>query len=155
MDTVRPTSGASRRTGSLLVLALAAAVVVPGLAPVTAAGAGAAPAPLVEVVVTSTSEGVAAVTDAVRAAGGTVLDALPLAGGVSAELPAGAVLAPSFTVVDNAPITLASSRSPARDGRPLRSGRPSASAHQPARAPGCSSPWWTPASRRCGTSRAG
>jgi hypothetical protein len=122
MDTVRPTSGASRRTGSLLVLALAAAVVVPGLAPVTAADAGAAPAPLVEVVVTSTSEGVAAVTDAVRAAGGTVLDALPLAGGVSAELPAGAVLAPSFTVVDNAPITLASSEvaSPGRKATAVR-----------------------------------
>jgi serine protease AprX len=122
MDSVRPTSGASRRTGSLLALALAAAVVVPGLAPVTAADAGAAPAPLVEVVVTSTSEGVAAVTDAVRAAGGTVLDALPLAGGVSAELPAGAVLAPSFTVVDNAPITLASSEvaSPGRKATAVR-----------------------------------
>ena len=36
MDSVRPTSGASRRTGSLLALALAAAVVVPGLTPATA-----------------------------------------------------------------------------------------------------------------------
>jgi len=124
MDSVRPTSGASRRTGSLLALALTAAVLVPGLTPATAGGAGTAPAgaPLVEVVVTSTSQGIAAVADAVRAAGGTVLDALPLAGGVSAELPAGAVLAPSFAVAGNAPITLASSKvaSPGREATAVR-----------------------------------
>ena len=110
MDCVRPTTSASRRTGSLLALALTASVVLPGLTPALAAGPAAAPAPMAEVVVTSTTQGVAAVTDAVRAAGGTVLDALPLAGGVSARLPSGTVLAPSFTVVGNAPITLASAK---------------------------------------------
>ena len=48
----------------------------------------------------------AAAADAVRAAGGTVRDALPLVGGVSAELPAQAVLAPAFRVIQDYPITL-------------------------------------------------
>ena len=116
MDSVRPPSSVSRRTGSLLALALVATTVLtPALTPALA-GTSAAPAgssPLVEVIVTSTGQGAAAldaVTDAVLAAGGTVRDALPLISGVSAELPAGAVLAPSFQVVDNAPITLASEK---------------------------------------------
>ncbi|CAN5274449.1 hypothetical protein BH24ACT10_BH24ACT10_01920 [soil metagenome] len=104
MDDVRPAAPAARRTSSLLALALLASTALSALTPTTAASA----APLVEVVVTSTGAGAAAAADAVRAAGGTVRDALPLVGGVSAELPAGAVLAPSFTVVENHPLTLAS-----------------------------------------------
>ena len=92
------------RTGSLLALALAASTALSVLAPASASSS----APLVDVVVTSTSTSVGAVADAVRAAGGVVRDALPLTGGVSASLPADAVLAPSFRVVENAPLSLAS-----------------------------------------------
>ncbi|MCY7365470.1 MAG: S8 family serine peptidase, partial [Frankiaceae bacterium] len=55
---------------------------------------------------------------AVRAAGGTVRDALPLVGGVSAELPEGAVLAPAFRVVENSPLTLASKNGVGKAGDP-------------------------------------
>jgi serine protease AprX len=105
MDTAgRTATTATRgRTGSLLALALAASTALSVLSP-----AAATSAPLVDVVVTSTSSGVGAVADAVRAAGGVVRDALPLTGGVSASLPADAVLAPSFRVVENAPLMLAS-----------------------------------------------
>lgn len=96
---------APRRTAALLALALATT----GLSTVTASGAG-AQAPLVDVVVTSASTGVSGVAEAVRAAGGVVRDALPLAGGVSAQLPSDAVLAPAFTVAGNTPITLASKK---------------------------------------------
>jgi serine protease AprX len=109
MDTVPPpaTTSSRRRAGSLLALALAAATSLSVLSPATAAPS-APSAPLVEVVVSSTSAGVAAAADAVRAAGGVVRDALPLTGGVSASLPSDAVLAPSFSVVQNAPLSLAS-----------------------------------------------
>jgi serine protease AprX len=96
---------APRRTATLLALALAAT----GLSALAPTGAGAR-APLVDVVVTSTSAGVAGAAEAVRAAGGVVRDALPLAGGVSAQLPADAVLAPSFLVADNLPMSLASKK---------------------------------------------
>jgi serine protease AprX len=43
----------------------------------------------------------------VRAGGGTVLDRLSLIGGVSATLPRGRVLAPSYRVVPDAPLTVA------------------------------------------------
>ena len=106
MDTAPRTATAPSRsrTGSLLALALAASTALSVLSPVGASSS----APLVDVVVTSTSSGVGAVADAVRAAGGVVRDALPLTGGVSASLPADAVLAPSFRVVENAPLSLAS-----------------------------------------------
>ena len=94
---------APRRTATLVALAVAATG-LSALAPASAAPAS----PLRDVVVTSSTAGVAAVADAVRAAGGVVREALPLTGGVSAQLPGGAVLAPSFTVVGNAPITLSS-----------------------------------------------
>jgi serine protease AprX len=106
MDTARSTDTTATRgrIGSLLALALAASTALSVLSPSTASSS----APLVDVVVTSSSSGVAAVADAVRAAGGVVRDALPLTGGVSASLPSGAVLAPAFRVVQNAPLTLAS-----------------------------------------------
>ncbi len=69
---------------------------------------------------TSTGAGVAAAADAVRAAGGTVRDALPLVGGVSAELPEGAVLAPSFRVVADYPITLSGKNGAGQDREPHR-----------------------------------
>lgn len=101
MDTART----SARTAPLLGLALAAATLLSTLSPAAAAPVrGAA----LDVVVTSSTAGVAAVADAVRAAGGTVRDLLPLTGGVSADLPAGTVLPPTFRVVENAPLQLAS-----------------------------------------------
>ncbi len=114
MDSVRPATPALRRTGSLLALALLASTALSALTPATAAST----APLVEVVVTSTGAGVAAAADAVRAAGGTVSAALPLVGGVSAELPKGAVLAPAFRVVENSPLTLASKNVVGKAGDP-------------------------------------
>ena len=121
MDTARRTQTATPargRTGPLLALALAATTAVSVLAPAGAASS----AESVEVVVTSTSAGVAAVADAVRAAGGVVRDALPLVGGVSAELPADAVLAPAFRIAPNAPLSLASSEVATlkRDATPIR-----------------------------------
>ena len=107
MDTVRHTTTAAaapRRSGGLLALALAATTALSVLSPAATARS----TPLTDVVVTSTSHSVAEVAAAVRAAGGVVRDLLPLAGGVSAELPAGVVLSPSFLVADNAPLTLAS-----------------------------------------------
>ncbi|MCW2681498.1 MAG: hypothetical protein JWM62_2899 [Frankiales bacterium] len=107
MDTARSTATATPahgRRGPLLALALAAATSLSVLAPAGAASSAAT----IDVVVTSTGTSVAAVAEAVRNAGGVVRDALPLVGGVSAELPADAVLAPSFQVVENHPLTLAS-----------------------------------------------
>ena len=114
MDDVRPAAPAARRTGSLLVLALVASTALSALTPATAAST----APLVDVVVTSTGAGVAAAADAVRAAGGTVRDALPLVGGVSAELPEGAMLAPAFRVVQDYPITLSGRKGAGQDREP-------------------------------------
>lgn len=103
--TARPAKG----TG-LLAIGLVAAT--------CAAGVGAAPladaapaAPLTRVVVSAAgagAQGVSAAAAAVAAAGGTVLDHLPLVEGVSAELPAGTTLAPGFSVVADRPIQLAS-----------------------------------------------
>ncbi len=121
MDTARrtptaiPTTG---RRGPLLALALAASTALSVLAPAGAASSAAT----VDVVVTGTGTSVAAVADAVRAAGGVVRDALPLVTGVSAELPAGAVLAPAFSVVPNAALELASKEVATlkRDASPVR-----------------------------------
>ena len=110
---VRPAAPAAKRTGSLLALALLASTALSTL-PATATST----APLVDVVVTSTGAGVAAAADAVRAAGGTVRDALPLVGGVSAELPEGAVLAPAFRVVADYPITLSGANGVGQDREP-------------------------------------
>ena len=117
MDSARP----ARRPGVLLALALSATAVLSVAAPAAGPAAPAA-GPLRDVVVTSTSASVSAVAEAVRTAGGTVRDALPLAGGVHAALPAGAVLPASFAVVDDAPLSLASGRvaSSAREGTAVR-----------------------------------
>lgn len=104
MDSARPV----RRPGALLALALAATTALSVASPAAAGPSARGDGVLRDVVVTSTSAGVAAVADAVREAGGTVLDTLPLAGGVHAVLPAVAVLAPSYAVVPNTPLTLAS-----------------------------------------------
>ena len=106
MDTARPA-----RRSALLGLALAAATALSVVSPAVAAPPGpAADASPRAVVVTSATAGTAAVAQAVRAAGGTVRDVLPLAGGVHAVLPAGARLAPSYVVADNVPLSLASGR---------------------------------------------
>jgi serine protease AprX len=101
---VRPSRGSA-----LLALGLAAATSLASLAAVPSAAA----APSVElsrVVVAAAGggvSGVAAAAAAVAAAGGTVLDRLPLVGGVSAELPVGSVLAPGLTVVPDREVQLA------------------------------------------------
>jgi serine protease AprX len=92
-----PTQAISR-TAALVAFALAATGVA-------AVPAGSAPA--TRVVVTSLAGDVAGAVRAVEAAGGTVLDRLSLIGGVSASLPAGTVLAPTFRVVPNSSLTVA------------------------------------------------
>ncbi len=90
--------------GALLAMALAGVMTLP-LTPATATSTE----PLGRVVVTSTTDGLAAIGAAVAAAGGRVLDRLPLIGGVTAELPTGTLLAPSFVVVPDRALTLAGS----------------------------------------------
>ena len=111
MDTAR---SASRRPGSALALsvAMAMAMALSVLSPALAAPQADA-GPLVRVVVTSTQHALAGVAAAVQAAGGTVLDALPLVGGVSADLPHDAVLAPSYIVAQDRPMTLEQAAVPA------------------------------------------
>jgi serine protease AprX len=90
---------ADRRTSVLLALALAAAT-----------GLSAAPAQspdLTRVLVTSVAGDISAAASAVAAAGGRVLDTFSLIGGVSAELPAGTVLAPSYRISPDAPLQVA------------------------------------------------
>jgi serine protease AprX len=91
---------AARRGAVLLSLALLSGV----LAVPATASAGSTPA--TRVLVTSATGSVTAAADAVRAAGGRVLDTLSLVGGVSAELPAGTVLAPSYRISPDAPLSL-------------------------------------------------
>jgi len=124
MDTARPT----RRPAALLALALAATTCLSVLVPASAAlgaaqeGAGtAAVARATTVVVTSAAGGVEAAAAAVLAAGGTVLHRLPLVGGVGATLPAGAVLAPSYQVSANLPMSLAGGKDrPSRSASTVR-----------------------------------
>ena len=103
MDTARRTDSAlpaRGRSGPLLALALAATTALSMLAPVAASS----PGPVVHVVVTAAQDGAAGVASAVRAvlaAGGTVDTELPLVGGVSATLPAGAVLPSSYVVAED------------------------------------------------------
>jgi serine protease AprX len=91
-------SQATSRSAALVALALAAS----GLAAVPASSA-----PASRVVVTSLTGDVAGAARAVQAVGGRVLDRLSLIGGVSATLPAGTVLAPTFRVVPDSPLTVA------------------------------------------------
>ena len=109
-----------RRARGMLGLALSAAVMSASLTVAVApASAGAAPAAPTSPAATSVaaggravvtgSGGVEAAAAAVRAVGGTVLDQLPLIGGVSADLPAGAVL-PGFVVAADRPLSVASAR---------------------------------------------
>ncbi|MDP3713704.1 MAG: S8 family serine peptidase, partial [Mycobacteriales bacterium] len=106
-----PTTRTSERSprSALLAVALAGAMALPLAPPV--AGSTTDAAPLARVVVTSATESVSTVARAVVAAGGRVLDRLPLVGGVSAELPAGGVLAPAYLVVPDRALTLAGTAS--------------------------------------------
>ncbi|MDX6197959.1 MAG: serine protease AprX [Actinomycetota bacterium] len=92
-----PTQAISR-TAALLAFALAAT----GVAAVPAASA-----PATRVIVTSIAGDVAGAAQAVQAAGGSVLDRLPLIGGVTASLPAGTVLAPTFRIVPDSQLRVA------------------------------------------------
>ncbi|MEX2291534.1 MAG: S8 family serine peptidase, partial [Mycobacteriales bacterium] len=123
MDTARRTPRAFTSQGRgvpLLALALAASTAVSMLSP--AAAASTRSVALIDVVVTSATHSIAQVAEAVRAAGGTVRGSLPLVGGVSAQLPADAVLAPAFLTAENAPITLAGKKvaSTTRDATAIR-----------------------------------
>src|SRR4051794_15886992 len=84
-----PTQAMSR-TAALLALALATT----GLAAVPAGAT-----PTSRVVVTSLTGDVAAAAQAVQNAGGHVLNRIALIGGVTASLPAGTVLSPTYRVV--------------------------------------------------------
>ncbi len=104
-----------RASAGLLALALAASSAI-ALGPLNQAQA----APPSSVLVTAASGGAAAAAAAVRAAGGTVLHRLSLVGGVSAQLPRGAVLAPTFRVVANAPLQVAKAKDAKEDtGAPV------------------------------------
>ena len=97
------TSFALRRSSILLALTMAAgttAMTVP-------AGASSPALPSAQVIVTSLAGDASAAAAAVRAAGGHVVASLSLIGGVSAQLPTGTVLAPSYRVVPNAPLQVA------------------------------------------------
>jgi serine protease AprX len=94
----RTATQAIPRTAALLAAALA----MTGVAAVPASSAAAS-----RVVVMSVSGDVAGAARAVQAAGGRVLDRLSLIGGVSASLPAGTVLAPTFRVVADSSVQVA------------------------------------------------
>ncbi|MCU1589070.1 MAG: hypothetical protein JWP11_326 [Frankiales bacterium] len=94
----RTPAQAISRTAAMLALALAAS----GLAAVPAGSATAS-----RVVVTSLTGDVAGAARAVEAAGGSVLDRLSLIGGVSASIPAGTLLAPTFRVVPDSSLSVA------------------------------------------------
>ncbi len=104
-----------RRTAGLLALALAATT---GLGTLPVSGGAPAAPELSRVLVTSAAGDVAAAAAAVNAAGGHVLHRLSLVGGVSAELPGGAVLAPSFRVTPDSPLQVAQSKD-GDDGVPV------------------------------------
>ncbi|HVM26720.1 MAG TPA: S8 family serine peptidase [Mycobacteriales bacterium] len=108
-----------RRRAVVLALALAASTAFAPSGALAPASATQPPvAELSRVVVSAVgggAAGVAAAADAVVEVGGRVLDPLPLVGGVSAELPAGAVLAPGLVVAPDRPVEVASS-SPYADG---------------------------------------
>jgi serine protease AprX len=105
------TADARRARGTgLLAAALAATTALATLGAVPSADAQTTSAPLSRAVVGvagAGAEGVHAAAAAVVAAGGTVLDRLPLVGGVSADLPTGSVLAPGLSVVPDRPVQLA------------------------------------------------
>jgi serine protease AprX len=92
-------SGLRRSSGLLALALLATAAPAATAAPVAASS---------RVVVTSLSGDVAAAARAVQQAGGAVLDRIPLIGAVTADLPTGTVLAPSYRVVPNSALTVAS-----------------------------------------------
>lgn len=99
MDTTGTGAARRPRAGALVALALAGATAFAGLPGAAAAGS----VPLQRVIVTGAGD----VAAAVRAAGGQVLDQLPLVGGVSARLPRGARLGDGWSVVPDRPVGLA------------------------------------------------
>jgi len=110
MDTTAPLP--RQRARVLLALALAGSTTLAGLS----GPASAARPDLVTVVVS----GAGGVAEAVRAAGGTVLDALPLVGGVIAHLPRGARLGPAFRVVPDRPMSVAGTTAPSGPASTVR-----------------------------------
>lgn len=102
MDTA--TLPPARRLALAGAVAVALSVLNGALSPTGEATRQDAAGPLVRVVVTSAT-GWSDAAAAVIAAGGTVLDELPLVGGVSADLPRDAMLAPTYVVAPDRPMT--------------------------------------------------
>ena len=103
-----------RRTVSTVVALVTAGLVV------AAPGPQSAP-PEVGVWVVVGPDGSAAAAAAVTRAGGRVLAALPLAGGVAASLPAGTALPPGYVAAADRPLTVAGlSAAPAGPGGTIR-----------------------------------
>ena len=101
MDTTRTDAVGRPRASAFLALALASATALSGLTGAQAAE-HAGPGPLQTVVVT----GVGDVVGAVTAAGGKVVDRLPLIGGVTARLPKNVLLGSPWTVVPNRSVSV-------------------------------------------------
>ena len=106
MSSSAQTTGRTRLPLTLLALALAGTC---ALAPSASSAAAVSRAPDVTAIVTGAGQSVDAVAAAVRAAGGSVVDRLPLVGGVVARLPRGAALAPSLLVAPDRPLQVAGS----------------------------------------------
>jgi serine protease AprX len=107
------------RGTAVVTLALAAATVAAGVGATSPTSSAAVQTPTSRVVVTAFSEGadgVRAAAAAVAAAGGQVLDRLPLVGGVSAELPMDAVLPAGLSVAPDRPVEVASGNGAYADG---------------------------------------
>ena len=94
----------STRVISRTAALLAAALATTGLAAVPASAAA---APAARVIVTSVAGDVSGAVRAVEYAGGHVLDRLSLIGGVSATLPTGTVLPPSFRIAPDTGLKVA------------------------------------------------
>lgn len=107
-------------------LAAAPAAAAAGAAPTAASSSGAAPSAPAELSVSSGGRavvtgpgGVAGAAAAVRAAGGTVLDELPLVSGVSADLPAGARL-PGYVVAADRSLAVTSAKDDKSSKKPRK-----------------------------------
>ncbi len=103
METTRALAVRRPRGAALIALALSGATVLTGLP-----GAQAAASPRLQSVIVT---GVGDVGAAVRAAGGELIDRLPLIGGASARLPINTNLGPSWMVVPDRPVTVSGSNS--------------------------------------------
>jgi len=110
MDTARawPAVTSHRRGASAVVAALLISSLMPA-----GAAAPAPPASALRRVVVTTVGSLDDAADAVRRLGGRVTALLPLIGGLAAELPSNAPVAPGITVVDDRPVGVTGGATPA------------------------------------------